>query len=98
MLDKDGYPTEKYLNKVREYCSLDNPFGIIGLIKEGWKYDSGVRVSGTRVIRLELHTFGWSGNEEIIQSLQSNFMFWGMYWQKSLRGGHYYFKLNKIDK
>jgi hypothetical protein len=42
--------------------------------------------------KLELHTGGWSGNEEIISVLQ-NSMFWVMYWQKSERGGHYYFEL-----
>lgn len=44
---------------------------------------------------LELHTGGWSGNEQIIQALQRNFMFWAMCWLKSERGGHYYFKVSR---
>jgi len=48
---------------------------------------------------LEIHTGGWSGHEEIIDELQCT-MFWFFYWQKSERGGHYYFKggFNKIAK
>lgn len=40
-----------------------------------------------------LATGGWSGNESIIDAMQSNFMFWSMCWQMSRRGGLFFFKL-----
>jgi hypothetical protein len=46
---------------------------------------------------LELHTAGWSGNEDTIGALQSNAMFWALYWQKSERGGHYYFIVRQTE-
>jgi hypothetical protein len=46
--------------------------------------------NGKFKFKLELHTGGWSDNETIISDLESNF-FWFLYWQKSVRGGHYYF-------
>lgn len=42
---------------------------------------------------LELHTGGWSGNEQIVEALKRNRMFWAMCWVKSERGGHYWFKI-----
>lgn len=41
---------------------------------------------------LELHTGGFSPNEEIVKVLQETF-FWSMFWQVSKRGGHYYFSI-----
>lgn len=41
---------------------------------------------------LELHTWGWSGNEELVKELENTF-FWTVCWFKSERGGHYLFKI-----
>ena len=57
---------------------LDVKFNILNII--GWA-------------RLELHTYGWSGNEDIIQALKENRIFWSMCWEESRRGGHYKFRL-----
>ena len=45
-----------------------------------------------KVMKLVLHTGGWSGNEDIIDKLQDTF-FWLMYWAETHRGGHYYFEI-----
>ncbi len=42
---------------------------------------------------LEMHTGGWSGNEEIVNQLQGS-LSWFFCWQKSERGGHYLFSGN----
>ncbi|MFA5049033.1 MAG: hypothetical protein WC516_08470 [Patescibacteria group bacterium] len=47
-----------------------------------------------RVTKLQLHTGGWSGNEQVIEALRQNLMFW-VCWQKSMRGGHYWFEFKK---
>jgi hypothetical protein len=39
----------------------------------------------------KLATGGWSGNEEIISAMESNLIFWGMFWQSSNRGGGHVF-------
>lgn len=51
----------------------------------------------TKYRKLYLSTGGWSGNESIIYSLQKNFLFWAMYWEKSIRGGHYWFIIPEVE-
>ena len=45
-----------------------------------------------KIMRLVLHTGGWSGNEDIVAELRDTW-FWLMYWQATHRGGHYYFEI-----
>jgi hypothetical protein len=44
-------------------------------------------------MHLELHTFGWSGNESIVDALDKNVLFWMTCWEQSNRGGHYKFEI-----
>jgi hypothetical protein len=59
-----------------------------------WMADWGFKLSGKRVLKLQLHTGGWSGNEDIIDAIQKQFIFWSMCWTETHRGGHYYFKID----
>jgi hypothetical protein len=93
----DGYPTEEFLNYIIQWNPFD--FKVIDFIKlicENWEhgeigYKIGRKYKGE--INFELHTLGWSGNEDIIRALKDNTFFWIMNWYKSIRGGHYYFKI-----
>lgn len=67
--------------------------GLITFIKGLWKYPDYFVVKGKKTIKLGLHTGGWSGNEDIIEALQENEMFFLLYWLKSVRGGHYYLQI-----
>lgn len=40
-----------------------------------------------------LSTGGWSDNEDMIQALQGNHLFWTLYWETSRRGGHHTFEI-----
>lgn len=91
------YPTEEALLKIKEWDILkwDSLLELLEFIKDEWSYPDYFVLTGKNVLRLELHTGGWSGNEDIIEALMNNSLFWILYWVKSKRGGHYYFKFKK---
>lgn len=101
--ENKGYPTEEELKNIEEWDLDQKPVsGLLELVEKLWRWaDWGFRkrigFSGTiqrrKVLKLELHTGGWSGNEEIIDALMRNTVFWSQYWEKSIRGGHYYFEI-----
>lgn len=86
-----NYPTEQELKDVKRIGDKYDFFDIVSLLKDLWQYDKSVKFQkNDKDWSLELHTGGWSGHEEIIDKL-SGTLFWFFYWQKSERGGHYYF-------
>lgn len=88
------YPREEELKTIQEWDLLTKPITeLLEYVWELWKYDDRFVLKGKRVLRLYLSTGGWSGNESIIGALQDNFLFWSMCWEKSIRGGHYWFKI-----
>lgn len=98
-MNYNGYPTKKELKQLKKYCGFlgnENPEldieKLLELLQEiWWQPNWGIKVNGRN---LELHTGGWSGNEEII-SILANSLFWIMCWEMTKRGGHYYFELPK---
>ncbi len=98
-MNEPYYPSENTLNKIKQWDILkwDSVLALLDFIEQEWRYSENYyKLSGKRVLRLELHTAGWSGNEDIIVSLRNTPMFWLFYWQKSVRGGHYYFKIKRM--
>jgi len=95
----NDYPRECVLKEIAEYNILeDGVQGYLDLIKRVWHTpDWGFRLAGKRVLRLYLSTGGCSDNEEIIAAMQEN-LFWLLHWQRSDRGGHYYFKIRPPAK
>jgi len=95
MLDENNYPDEESLKQIKEWDILKQGIeGLLDLIKENTNWaDRQIERMGKRVIRYEYHTGGWSGNEDVIDALHHNFLFWATFWQKSTKGGHYYFKI-----
>lgn len=94
MLDQNGYPDKASLRKIKKWDIWEKGIkGLLDLVEENTHWsDRQIHISGKRVIRFEYHTGGWSGNESVIEALMQT-SFWFMFWQKSTRGGHYYFKI-----
>jgi hypothetical protein len=89
MLDKEGYPTDKTLQKLRQLNPFLQPIEeIIEIIIGNWYGDAAVYDAEKQT--LELHTDGWSGNEDAIAAIRDS-AFWMLFWQSTVRGGHYYF-------
>jgi hypothetical protein len=88
-MDKDGYPEEQELDKIREWSANDY-YGLMEYVRERW-------YCGDIYFRQVLDTFylstvGWSGNEDIVAAIQENVNYWWMFhWHSSRRGGHYIF-------
>jgi len=99
MDDEDGYPSVEVLHEIKTFnigdkCEQLKEF--LTLIWENWRYSDGfIYIPETGV--LELHTYGWSGNEDIIEALKQQKTFWAYFWQSSARGGHYRFELHEFD-
>ena len=89
------YPSEEQLKRIQEYDLSKRPVSeLLDYVEALWKYpDRFVR----RFHTLYLSTGGWSGNESIILALEQNFLFWSLYWCKSQRGGHYFFKDDMVS-
>jgi hypothetical protein len=94
-LTADGYPTEWLLNRIRSWHYSEGGFErLLRYIPSVWRY-------GADYFKVPTHpsesyivsTGGWSGNEDIIEALQQNIMFWNVCWQNSSAGGHYVFRV-----
>lgn len=82
-------PTEQQLEKIFTWDANDL-HGLMAYIKPLWRYaDSGYWKEENGVYSIS--TAGMSDNEEIIEYMSSNIIWWLMFWQQSRRGGHYIF-------
>jgi hypothetical protein len=96
MPDKDGYPTENELKTIREWDffgaknQVDCYHQFMIYIQNIWHWGKPYFycLSDNRWIAI---TGGWSGNEDIINAMENNKIFWVMYWYESRRGGKYKF-------
>lgn len=94
------YPTKEDIEFVKKY-GLEEFHPLLEHLENiWWAADWGFKLAGKatknnfeeKVLKLELHTGGWSGNEDIIEALQGT-SFWILCWEKTVRGGHYYFEI-----
>mgnify|MGYP001214703824 CR=1 FL=1 len=83
----NDYPTEQELEQIKTWSDIPS---LPEFIETVWNtgYGTFARNGGT----LKLVTGGWSGNEDIIEAMGNNVaLFWTLYWQRSERGGAFYF-------
>ena len=88
MTDDGDYPSEDDIYKIIEWPDND-VMGLIGFIQSIWHWPDYAKLDGDK---FELHTGGWSGNEDIVDALEQTIL-WGLCWESSRRGGHYYFEI-----
>jgi len=100
MLDENNYPDEASLKEIKEWNILEQGIEkLLDLIEDNTNWASRqIERRGKKIIRYVYHTGGWSGNEDVIAALHCNFLFWSMFWIKSTRGGHYYFRIKYENK
>lgn len=101
MPDSDQYPLPEELDKIRNWPHTQGFCQLFAFVKPLWAYaESGAFNEFTNKggeLSYHLHTFGWSGNEELISAMKENLVFWGYCWFSSERGGHYVFKFKEIN-
>jgi hypothetical protein len=101
-LDDDGYPTQEFLDAVSKWDYTKGFNAWFEFIHYGWwmeewgfHSETVVNEDGEQVIRYDLSTGGWSGNEDLIEAMMQNFICWSYTWQSNRRGGHYVFEVKE---
>jgi len=103
-LDKNGYPTKKALETISKWTVKDNSIKeFIEFLQDIWNWGDQMltvkkgfseRQFKRSVMKIEMHTGGWSGNESIIEAIEKQeYGLFFSYWKKTERGGHYYFEV-----
>lgn len=96
-MTEDGYPTEEELDTITNWDYKEGFHELMAYIETLWVYaDAGYWTRTGE--EYHISTAGWSGNEEIIQAMQENTIFWAFCWAQSRRGGHYIFDLTRGKK
>jgi hypothetical protein len=105
LFDEYGYPTEEALNYIDNWGSreidgklfygekfvVNNYEELIEYVLSIWTYGKDALIWDGKL--LEIHTLGWSGNEEILPRLK-NTALWLLKFRAQEAGGHYYFNVN----
>jgi hypothetical protein len=84
------YPSEEDLKRIETWKYKDC-YNLFLFIQSLWNKEKGKCT--IKIYQVYFGTGGWSGNEEIISALQNNYMIWSLTWQKSERGGAFWFTL-----
>lgn len=103
------YPTPEELESIRKWpiagwktCEalLDHVHGLWWNTEWGWTerphHEPWGPKGETREQRVfSISTGGWSGNEDLVEAMQENRMFWSLCWWMSRKGGHFEFRVTK---
>lgn len=97
------YPRDNELETIKNWDYKRGFKSLFEYIENIWRHpDWGFRIYRTtdhllerKVMGVQLHTGGWSGNESIVSALGDNFMFWSQCFYKHKRGGHFWFQIRK---
>jgi hypothetical protein len=94
-MDKDGYPEDHELEEIENYdLKHGSPKEFFDKVFDLW-YLGESEYSSVFIedeVKITLHTYGWSGNEDIIRAMKKSVM-WSLFWYSSHRGGKYTFRI-----
>lgn len=100
MLDENGYPTDEALYKIETWNDKDGHYlSLMDYVKDVWYMPEWgwqeLDQKADGLVEFHISTGGWSGNEDIIDALYKNSLFWTICWESMKRGGHYEFRVKK---
>ena len=86
------YPTEEELEGIKK----SDPGDVLGRAQAAWNTHYGLVKDEEMPDMLArplvvFVTGGWSGNEDVIEAMRANHLFWILYWESSNRGGRHAF-------
>jgi hypothetical protein len=87
-VDDEGYPTDAALARMRRWAYDAGYLSLLGFVQSCW-WAAGWGWSEPRRYHYSISTGGWSGNEDIIDALESNHQFWTQCFKSERIGGHY---------
>lgn len=96
VLGSIGYPTMTELNRIGDWniSSEKDIRDLLGYVRARWTYpDYFPPLPAEDAKEFIVSTAGWSGNEDLIEALSENTMFWALCWVQSKRGGHHTFSI-----
>ena len=101
----EGYPTEETLDAIGLWPMEKGWHELMAAIQEIWHWGddwysetNGEDSLDRPYTDYRFATGGWSGNEDIIQALSENHLFWMINWYSSKRGGEYVFRILQHGK
>lgn len=103
----NGYPTEIELQRIEHWFDEtptdwnESLLELITYVRERWNYrdwgwHEATDKDGTHYYTIS--TGGWSGNEDLIGSLQKCWVFWQLMFEAHRAGGHYILKLKPLKE
>jgi len=86
----NDYPSDEDLEKIKtwESWNIQDYHKFMAFIQTLWHWPDFFKRNGNTYT---LYTGGWSGNEDIIHAMHSNFIFWAMYFDENKRNSRYKF-------
>ena len=92
------------INKIRSW-PLTDVFGLLAHLQGNWVYPTEFSMHWGKttgflnrdILKIEMHTIGYSYNEMIIKELEKNPWFYNLAWYMSKVGGHYYFQIQPVQ-
>jgi hypothetical protein len=85
------YPADEVLDKLVHWDYKD-PEGALLYASENWNVHYGLVIRNLNKT-WSFVTGGWSGNEDIINSLADNILLWDTVWESCHRGGKWIFQV-----
>ncbi|OGS70778.1 MAG: hypothetical protein A3F91_09705 [Flavobacteria bacterium RIFCSPLOWO2_12_FULL_35_11] len=95
VFDGDGDITDNTFYTIKEWNHLKGWGVFIEFVKECYDLNYGkINTTDDEIIFI---TGGWSCNERVIQAIQKNHLFMGLFWEASYKGGKMVFRLPKCE-